>query len=83
MSQQKVDQYKKEKAGRKEAVAKQKRNKKFVKIGFGIVGIVLAGWIAISTVDFVKDSRPVDTIYAKTTALDDYLNDLYADDTEE
>ena len=57
MSQAKVDQYKKEKANRRETVAKEKRNKKLIKLCTGVVVVVLAAWIGVSTVEAVKNSR--------------------------
>ena len=77
MSQAKVDQYKKEKASRKETMAKEKRNRMISRLCWGVVGVVLAAWIGISSVNFVKNNRPVETIYADTTALDSYLQSLY------
>ena len=82
MSQAKVDQYKKEKANRKEIMAKEKRQKMLVKIGTGAVLTVLAAWIGISTADFIYESRPKDKVYVQTTEIDKYLENLYADETE-
>ncbi len=83
MSQAKVDQYKVEKANRKETIAKEKRKRMVAKILGSIVGIALVAWIGVSTVLYVIDSRPVNTYYVTTAGLDDYLEDLYAEDTEE
>lgn len=83
MSQAKVDQYKKEKANRKETIAKEKRQKLIVKICSGAVLLVLVAWIGISTVDFIVDNRPVKTIYCETTEIDNYLNSLYEEETTE
>ena len=79
MSQAKVDQYKKEKANRKETLAKEKRNKKITKLCVGVGVAVLAVWIGVSTVNAVKANRPVETIYCETTELDNYINGLYTD----
>ena len=83
MSQAKVDKYKAEKANRKETVAKEKMKKKITKLCAGLVLGILAVWIAFSAVDFVKENRPVETIYAQTGALDEYLNYLFEDDVTE
>lgn len=83
MSQAKVDQYKKEKAHRKETMAKQKRNRMIGKICGTVVVCALAVWIGVSTVDYIKENRPVETIYCQTDAIDTYLSDLYAEDTAE
>lgn len=84
MSQAKVDQYKKEKADRKETIAKEKRTKKITKFCAGVVVGLLAVWIGISTVDLIEDTRPVETIYCETGDLDNYINSLYeAAETED
>ena len=79
MSQAKVDQYKKEKANRKETIAKEKRNKKITKFCTLIVVAVLGVWIGISTADAIRANRPVETIYCETTELDTYINGLFVD----
>ena len=83
MSQAKVDQYKKEKANRKETLAKEKRQKMLMKIGASAILVVLVAWIGISTADFVYESRPKDKVYVQTTEIDKYLEDLYAEETTE
>ncbi len=77
MSQAKVDQYKKEKANRKETMAKEKRKRMISKICWSVAGVVLVAWIGVSTVNFVQENRPVETIYCDTAELDAYLNSLY------
>ena len=83
MSQAKVDQYKKNKANRKELLAKEKRQKMITKICTTAVLAVLGVWIGISTVDFIIDNRPVDKIYCNTKAIDDYLTSLEKTETTE
>ena len=83
MSQAKVDQYKKEKANRKETIAKEKRQRMLTKICGSIVGIALAVWIGVSVVDFIVENRPVETIYCETTEIDNYLESLNAEETTE
>ena len=77
MSQAKVDQYKKEKANRKETMAKEKRQKMLTKVVGSVVGIALAAWVGVSVVDFIVENRPVETIYCETTEIDNYLDSLY------
>ena len=77
MSQAKVDQYKKDKANRKETMAKEKRSRMISRLCWGVAGVVLAAWVGISTVNFIHESRPVETIYCDTSALDSFLNSLY------
>ena len=83
MSQAKVDQYKKEKANRKETMAKEKRQKLIMKACSSVVLLVLFAWIGISTVDFIIESRPKEKIYVETTEIDNYLNGLYEEETTE
>ena len=82
MSQAKVDKYKREKANRKEILAKEKRQKMITKTCVSAVLVVLVGWIGISTVDFIYESRPKDKVYVQTTEIDKYIESLYADETE-
>ncbi len=79
MSQAKVDQYKKEKANRKETIAKEKRIKKLTKFCTGVVVALLAVWIGVSAVNAIKENRPVETIYCETAELDEYISSLYAE----
>ena len=81
MSQAKVDQYKKAKANRKETMAKEKRQKFITKTCITTVLVVIGAWIAVSTADFIYDSRPKDTVYVQTTELDNYIESLNAEET--
>ena len=81
MSQAKVDQYKKEKANRKDTLAKEKRQKMIMKICAGTVLVALVAWVGISTADFIYDSRPKEKIYVQTTEIDNYLDSIYADES--
>ena len=83
MSQAKVDQYKKEKANRKQTIAKEKRQRFLTKLCGGAVVLVIAAWIGISTVDYVHENRPQEKIYVQTTEIDNYLDSLYAEETTE
>ena len=83
MSQAKVDQYKKEKANRKETIAKEKRKKLIIKLCCGVVGLALVAWIGISVADYAYANRPKETVYVQTTEIDNYLESLYADETTE
>ena len=83
MSQAKVDQYKKEKANRKEILAKEKRQKMITKICTSVVLVVLAGWIGVSAVEGLYESRPKETYYVETTEIDEFLNSLYEEETTE
>jgi len=82
MSQAKVDQYKKEKANRKETMAKEKRQKMLTKIVGSVVGIVLVAWVGVSVIDFIVENRPVEKIYCETAEIDNYLDGLYEKTSE-
>lgn len=82
MSQAKVDQYKKEKANRKQTMAKDKTKSMISKICATVIGAALAVWIAWSAVVFVIESRPVKTIFTKNDAVESYLEELYKEETE-
>lgn len=81
MSQEKVDRYKKEKANRVQLQKKEKRVQFFEKFVFGVVGVVLVGWIGYSAYGVV--TRPSEDAAQKTVtteidinALDKYLGEL-------
>ncbi|MBR2045588.1 MAG: hypothetical protein IJ958_05575 [Agathobacter sp.] len=80
MSQAKVDQYKKEKANRRETIAKEKRNKKIMKLCGGVIVAALAVWVGFSAVEVVKENRPVETIYVDTAELDNYISELFVEE---
>lgn len=83
MSQAKVDKYKAEKVNRKETIAKEKRQRMIIKIVGSVIGIALVAWIGVSAAVSIYNSRPANTIYATTAGIDDYLNELYEEETEE
>lgn len=79
MSQAKIDQYKKEKANRKNAVKKEKTKKKVLTFSLIVVGVLLLVflvWGIIATVkdgglNAVKEQQEKDIV---TQELIDYLN---------
>lgn len=83
MSQAKVEQYKKEKANRKETIAKEKRQRMIMKICASVILVAMVAWVGISTADFIYESRPQETVYVQTTEIDNYLDALYAEETTE
>ena len=82
MSQAKVDQYKKEKANRKKTMAKERIKRRVAMICGWAVVVVIVGWAGVSAYQIYDNSRPVKTIYADTSDMDDYLNSL-EEDTQE
>lgn len=79
MSQAKVDRYKEEKANRQKIMAKEKRQKRMWKIGGWALVVVCVCWIGGSA--YSKFHVPVRAEYEiNTTAMDDYLNSLVAEE---
>ena len=76
MSQAKVDQYKKEKANRKETLAKEKRQKMITKICGGVVVLAIVAWMGVSLVTSIYENRPQETVYVNTDEIDNYLESL-------
>ena len=83
MSQAKVDKYKVEKANRKEIMAKEKRQKTITKACVSVVSLVVVAWFAVSAVVAIYDARPKNTIFTTTAEVEEYLNGLYPEETEE
>ena len=89
MSQKKVDQYKEQKANRKQILQKEKRILLIEKIIGGLVCAALVVWVCFSVVNKAvnRGSDKVQTIDTaiNVSALDDYLGsiDSYFDEAEE
>lgn len=79
MSQAKVDRYKEEKKNRKQIMAREKRNHKLAVLGGWLVALAIVGWAGYSAYNIYENNKPVETIYADLSALDDYLGTLNAD----
>lgn len=80
MSQQKVDRYKQEKAGRKKEVKKQKRKNFFWKFGLTVVVVALVGWIGYSGYSLYTSSQPRKTAEVDYGDINDYVNGLATTD---
>lgn len=76
MSQEKVNQYKEEKANRKQMIAKKKREKAIKKTVGAVVVVVLIGWVGYSAVETYQDSRPREMVEIDYTAVQDYLQSI-------
>ena len=82
MSQKKVDQYKKEKANRKQHMKKEK----IARITYSIVGIVIAaaivswaGYSIYARSNGTDAANGSSTVEVDTSALDSYLSNLGSD----
>ncbi len=80
MSQAKVDQYKKEKANRKKTLARNKVKHTCGVVAAWIVLIALVGWAGKSVYSYYEANKPITTYYCDTTDIDNYLNDLAAEE---
>ncbi len=76
MSQQKVDQYKKEKYNRKKQLQKDKRNRLIYKITGTVIAAAIVGWIGFSVYSRVQESKPVSYTEVNMDAVNDYMNTL-------
>ncbi len=82
MSQAKVDKYKQDKANRQQSIKKAKLIHK-IEMAVGVLVVLgLGAWIGYSVVDKAAN-RELETIYFDVSALDDYVNELTADDDAE
>ncbi len=80
MSQAKVDRYKEEKANRKKTLARNKIKHTCGIIAGWVILIAIVGWAGTSVYSYYEASRPVETYYCDTTAIQNYLNDLAAEE---
>ena len=74
MSQQKVDQYKKEKYGRKQQLKKEKRQRVIYSIAGGAAAVAVVAWIGFSGYSRVEANRPVSYTEVSLDAINDYLS---------
>ena len=78
MSQAKVDRYKKEKANRKQIMAREKRNHILSVICGWAILFVLVGWAGVSGYNKYESSRPIETVYVNLDSLNSYVASLSA-----
>lgn len=76
MSQKKVDQYKYEKAHRKEIMKKQKTKAMVRRVVTGILCLALVGWLGYSAVNKYQDSQPRETYEVDYDAVNEYVEGL-------
>ena len=85
MSQKKVDAYKQQKANRQKIIKKEKRILMLEKLAALVICIAAVCWVGYSVYGKIaadKEKVVVDTSL-DVTALQDYVSDLNAEDTEE
>ena len=76
MSQQKVDQYKKEKYNRKKQLQQEKRERIIYSIVGSVAAVALVTWIGFSVYARVEANRPVSYTEVNVSAVPDYLSTL-------
>lgn len=76
MSQKKVDQYKYEKAHRKEIMKKQKTKNMLRRVATGVICLALVGWLGYSAVSKYQDAQPKETYEVDYSALSEYVEGL-------
>lgn len=76
MSQEKVNRYKEEKRNRKKIMAQEKRKHIAGVICGCLVAAVIVGWAGFSAYNIYQDRKPMETIYADLTAINDYEQSL-------
>lgn len=76
MSQKKVDQYKKEKANRKQIMKRQKIQRYAARAAGIIVCAALLGWAGYSGYNIWASSRPATVTEINTDAISEYLSGL-------
>lgn len=76
MSQEKVDQYKKEKANRKQNVRKEKVQNMLRKCMVGLVAVLLVGWIGWSAYGMYEAKKPKDEVEIDYSAFTNFSQKL-------
>lgn len=79
MSQAKVDQYKKEKANRKQIMRKQKMMNLARKAVLSLAGLALVGWLGYSAWDMYESGKERVVAEVNYDAVTDYLSSLTED----
>ncbi len=87
MSQKKVDLYKEQKANRSQIMKKEKRMLMIEKIIGAVVGVLVVCWVVFSIVNKLtaKDDTATEVVETAmdTSAIDDFVSALSAEDEEE
>ena len=83
MSQKKVDQYKEQKANRKQLMKKQKRMRTIRVCVASVICLALGGWIGYSAVSKYQSSKPREVADVDYSAVSAYIQSLSAEESEE
>ncbi|HJB01495.1 MAG TPA: hypothetical protein H9780_10105 [Candidatus Mediterraneibacter merdavium] len=79
MSQAKVDQYKKDKANRKQIMRRQKMMNLARKAVLSLAGLALIGWLGYSAWDMYESGKERVVAEVNYDAVTDYLDSLNGD----
>lgn len=79
MSQEKVDRYKKEKANRKQTIARNKIKRTCGMILGWVIVIGIVGWAGYSGYRYYEANKPEKTIYCDLSDLSEYITSLNSD----
>lgn len=82
MSQEKVDQYKKEKANRQKIMKREKIKARLEVLAATVILVALAGWFSVSVYRNTKaasSASAAETVTLDTSDIDTYLNDISAE----
>ena len=84
MSQEKVDRYKQEKANRKQIMKREKMQRTITAICGGAACIAVAGWLGYSAYGYFTKQDTKDPVQTEVdlSAIYDYMNGLYAEDSD-
>ena len=77
MSQQKVEQYKKDKANRKKILAREKFRTRVAGCAVGIVCLAIVGYIGYSVYDYVESNKATVYTQVNVDAISDYESSIY------
>ena len=77
MSQRKGEQYKQEKANRKQIMRRQRIMSVVRKCTAAAVAVVLIGWLGFSVYDSYTSNQERRTVAVNYDSVTDYLNGLY------
>ena len=76
MSQAKVDQYKKEKANRKELMKKAKTQKAIRNTVTTVALVATFAWVGYSAVTYAIENQPRQAVEIDYTAIDEFLSTI-------
>ncbi len=85
MSQEKVDQYKKEKANRQKIMKREKMKNRLGLLAAAVIIIGLLGWFSVSVYQnsVASAAKSVDTVTLDTSDINAYMNEISTESAAE